>query len=129
MVHWDAVFLLLSTVGCAAARGVVSLAAPDLAALVAGNPLVIVEFFAPWCGHCKRLQPEFERAALQLDGTGYAPLTPFGHSEMVSLLSPLSPHSRRLLSPGRCWLEWTARSRATPACVIPMGSAATRQSG
>ncbi|GMM51434.1 protein disulfide isomerase [Starmerella bacillaris] len=48
---------------------VVDLTGENFMDYVNSHDLVLAEFFAPWCGHCKKLAPEFEEAAAYLADT------------------------------------------------------------
>jgi len=49
-------------------KDVVVLGAANFTAFVKANKYVLVEFYAPWCGHCKSLLPEWAKAATILKG-------------------------------------------------------------
>jgi len=61
---WALVFAALVCV--AYSSDVVELSESNFDATLGNADLALVEFFAPWCGHCKKLAPEYEKAAAEL---------------------------------------------------------------
>ncbi|XP_047520088.1 protein disulfide-isomerase A6 homolog [Pieris napi] len=73
MIHLRCIGILLLVVGSYAlydsSSDVVQLTPSNFEKLVTNsNEVWIIEFFAPWCGHCKNLVPEYKKAARALKG-------------------------------------------------------------
>ncbi|KAH7427971.1 hypothetical protein KP509_10G069400 [Ceratopteris richardii] len=49
---------------------VVVLSLGNFSEFLAANHYVMVKFYAPWCGHCRAVAPEYARAAIELKASG-----------------------------------------------------------
>ena len=71
LIPFLAIFLLSPTSTTAlytSKDAVVDLTTHNFAQVLSGSDAWLVEFYAPWCGHCKSLVPEYRKAAKLLEG-------------------------------------------------------------
>lgn len=81
------ILILFGLMPAAALGSVVELTKANFQTTLALNPITMVEFYAPWCGHCKNFAPVYSNASSVLAEAGVLV------AKVSSSRSHTAPHS------------------------------------
>jgi len=65
----------------------VNLTRENFESVVTGNDIVVVDFWAPWCGPCRQFAPTFEKASEKHEGVVFAKVNTEDEPEVAQQFS------------------------------------------